>query len=57
MDLTPELSDDDLFATVKEITRINRIIREGLALWDTHQVFRERLAAVEEGNSPAPRSA
>jgi hypothetical protein len=56
----PEPSDDDLLAEVKEVTRINRLIREGLAAWhlaDAHEVFRDRLAAVELGNSPARRTA
>ena len=50
-------SDDDVLAMVKEITRINRIIREGLAVWHRadSQVFRDRLAAVEAEDSPAPR--
>jgi len=54
MDLIqPEPSDDDLLAIVKEVTQINRIIREGLTAWDSHRVFRERLSAVERGDSPA----
>ena len=51
---------DDVFAVVREVGEVNRLIREGLAAWylvDAREVFRERLAAVEYGDSPAPRTA